>query len=81
MTFNPYTGSTNLPKATSSQNQLVLTQAGGLFLRDFNGNVTTGFDPGTAAAVTPDGKKLVTLLQSATIQDSTNNQQDRTNTR
>ena len=32
-------------------------------------------------AITPDGKKLVTLGQSATIQDSTGNQQDRTNTR
>lgn len=178
MTFNPYTGTANLPAATSSQNQLVLTQTGGLFLRDFNNNVTTGFDPGTGPgsvitqngiplpgltsgpaagkisldpegvrflsdrsfyvsdeyganvyyfdgagrlqgvirppaallprdasgslsysslvdpvtgrrpnqglegmAVTPDGKKLVTLLQSATIQDSTGNQQDRTNTR
>lgn len=31
--------------------------------------------------VTPDGKKLVTLLQSATVQDSTGQQQTRTNTR
>jgi uncharacterized protein YhjY with autotransporter beta-barrel domain len=178
MAFSPYTGAANLPAATSSQNQLVLTQSGGFFLRDFNGNVTTGFDPGTGAgsvitqngiplpglssgpaagkisldaegvrflrdrsfyisdeyganvyyfdatgrlqgvirppaallprdasgalsysslvdpatgrrvnqgiegmAITPDGKKLVTLGQSATIQDSTGNQQDRTNTR
>jgi uncharacterized protein YhjY with autotransporter beta-barrel domain len=178
MAFTPYTGAANLPAATSSQNQLVLTQTGGFFLRDFNGNVTTGFDPGTGAAsaitqngiqlpglatgpaagkisldaegvrflrdrsfyisdeyganvyyfdatgrlqgvirppaallprdatgalsysslvdpatgrrpnqgiegmaITPDGKKLVTLGQSATIQDSTGNQQDRTNTR
>ena len=32
-------------------------------------------------AITPDGKRLVTLLQSATIQDSTGNAQTRTNTR
>ena len=178
MSFSPYTDAATLPAATSSQNQLSLTQAGGLFLRDFNGNVTTGLDPGTGAAsvitqngiqlpgsatgpaagkisldaeavrflrdrsfyvsdeyganvyyfdstgkmqgvirppaallprdgtgslsysslvdpvtgrrpnqgiegmaVTPDGKRLVTLGQSATIQDSTGNQQDRTNTR
>jgi hypothetical protein len=178
MVFTPYTGSTNLPAAASSQNQLALTQTGGFFLRDFNGNVFTGFDPGTGAAsvitqngiqlpgqasgaaagkvsldaealrflrdgsfyvadeyganvyyfdpsgrlqgvirppagllprdasgalsysslvdpvtgrrpnqglegmaITPDGKKLVTLAQSATIQDSTANQQTRTTTR
>ncbi len=178
MAFTPYTGTANLPAATTSQNQLTLTQTGGLLFRDFNGNTTTGFDPGTGAAsvitqngislpglstgptagkisldaeairflrdksfyvsdeygsnvyyfdangrlqgvirppaaliprdstgaisnsslvdpvtgrrpnqglegmaVTPDGKKLVTLAQSATIQDSTGNQQTRTNTR
>ena len=32
-------------------------------------------------AVTPDSKKLVTLLQTGTYQDTTANQQDRTNTR
>ena len=32
-------------------------------------------------AVTPDQKHLVTLLQSATMQDSTTNQATRTNTR
>jgi uncharacterized protein YhjY with autotransporter beta-barrel domain len=177
-TFTPYTGTANLPAATSSQNQMVLTQTGGFVFRDFNGNVTTGFDPlpGTAGvvtqngiplpgqtsgvatgkismdaeairflndgsfyvsdeygatvyyfdpsgnlkgvilppaavlprnaagdlnyssvtagvtgrrgnqglegmAVTPDGKKLVTLLQSGTLQDSTGGQQNRTNTR
>lgn len=179
-TFTPYTGTANLPAATSSQNQLVLTQTGGFVLKDFNGNVTTGFDPlpgaagvitqkgiqlpgqttGAAAgkisidaeairflndgsgsfyvsdeygantylfdkngnlqgvvlppaallprdasgqlnysstvagvtgrrgnqgmegmAVTPDGKKLVTLLQSAALQDSAGGQQNRTNTR
>lgn len=178
MAFTPYTGAANLPASVSSQNQLVLTQTGGFFLRDFNGNLTTGFDPlpgaasvvtqngiqlpgqttGTAAgkisldaeavrflrdrsfyvsdeyganvyyfdstgklqgvvrppaallprdasgnlsyistvdpvtgrrpnqglegmAITPDGKKLMTLLQSAAIQDSTSSQQTRTNTR
>ncbi len=178
MSFTPYTGTANLPVATSSQNQLTLTQTGGFFLRDFNGNVTTGFDPGTGSAsvitqngiqlpgqsvgaaagkisldaegvrflrdksfyvsdeygdnvyyfdatgrlqgvirppaallprdttgqlsysslvdpatgrrpnqgleglaITPDGKKLVTLAQSATIQDSTGSQQTRLNTR
>lgn len=177
-TFTPYTGTANLPVATTSQNQMVLTQTGGLLFRDFNGRVTTGFDPGLGAAgvitqngiplpgpttgaaagkisldaeglrflndgnfyvsdeyganvyyfnaagqlqgvirppaallprdaagtlsysslvdgttgrrlnqglegvaVTPDNKKLVTLLQSAALQDSTANQQDRTNTR
>jgi hypothetical protein len=178
MAFTPYTGTANLPAATTSQNQLLLTQTGGLLFRDFNGNVTTGFDPGIGAAsvitqngiqlpgqstgiaagkisldseavrflrdrsfyvsdeygsnvyyfdrtgrlqgvirppaaliprdatgaisfsslvdpvtgrrpnqglegmaITPDGKKLVTLAQSATIQDSTTAQQTRTNTR
>jgi uncharacterized protein YhjY with autotransporter beta-barrel domain len=33
------------------------------------------------ATVTPDGKKLVVLLQSATVQDSTNAQETRQNTR
>ena len=32
-------------------------------------------------AITPDSKKLVTLLQTGTYQDTTANQQDRTNTR
>jgi hypothetical protein len=32
-------------------------------------------------AITPDSKKLVTLLQTGTYQDTTKNQQDRTNTR
>jgi uncharacterized protein YhjY with autotransporter beta-barrel domain len=178
MVFTPYTGAANLPAATTSQNQLLLTQTGGLLFRDFNGNVTTGFDPVTGAAsvimqngiplpgqstgaaagkisldaeavrflrdrsfyvsdeygsnvyyfdatgrlqgvirppaaliprdatgavsysslveptsgrrqnqglegmaVTPDGKRLVTLAQSATLQDSTGSQQTRTNTR
>ncbi|MBL8631514.1 MAG: esterase-like activity of phytase family protein, partial [Rhodospirillaceae bacterium] len=176
--FTPYTGTANLPAAVTSQNQLTFTANGGITLRDFNGNVTTGFDPGTGSAsvitqngiqlpgqtsgtaagkisldaegvrflrdrsfyvsdeyganvyyfnaagqlqgvirppnallprdaagnlsysslvdpvtgrrpnqglegvaVTPDGKKLVTLLQSAAMQDSNSNQQTRTNTR
>ena len=50
MAFTPYTGTANLPAAVSSQNQLTLTANGGIVLRDFNGNVTTGFDPGLGAA-------------------------------
>jgi hypothetical protein len=50
MVFTPYTGTANLPAAVSSQNQLVFTQTGGILLRDFNGVVTTGLDPGTGAA-------------------------------
>jgi uncharacterized protein YhjY with autotransporter beta-barrel domain len=174
--FTPYTSTTALPAATTSQNQVTFTQSGGLLFRDFNGQVTTGKDPGVTGSVTqrglvlpspatgpgagkisldaeavtfrrdgsfyvsdeygaaiyyfgangtlsgviqppaaiaprtatgapqfssitqsatgrrvnqglegvtltPDGKKLVTLLQSATIQDSTGQQQTRTNTR
>ncbi len=176
--FSPYTGTANLPAAVTSNNQLTFTANGGIVLRDFNGNVTTGFDPGTGAAsvitqngiqlpgqtsgtaagkisidaeavrfmrdksfyvsdeyganvyyfnatgqlqgvirppnallprdaagnlsysslvdpvtgrrpnqglegmaITPDGKKLVTLLQSATMQDSTSSQQTRSATR
>ena len=48
--FTPYTGTADLPAATSSQNQLVLTANGGIVLKDFNGNVTTGLDPGVGAA-------------------------------
>ena len=177
LTFTPYTGTANLPAATTSQNQLVLTSTGGFMLKDFNGNGTTGKDPGVGAAsiitqngitlpgqttgasagkisldaeglaflsdgtfyvsdeyganvyyfdatgkltgvikppaailprdangvsysslvdgisgrrvnqglegmaITPDGKRLVTLAQSATLQDSTSSQQTRTNTR
>lgn len=177
LTFAPYTGTANLPAATTSQNQLVLASTGGFLFKDFNGNGTTGKDPGVGAAsiitqngitlpgpttgpsagkisldaeglaflsdgtfyvsdeyaanvyyfdatgkmtgvikppaavlprdasgisysslvtgvsgrrvnqglegmtVTPDGKRLVTLLQSATLQDSTSSQQTRTNTR
>ncbi len=177
MNFNPYTSGANLPVSADSQHQLVLTQTGGYFFKDFNGKLTTGLDPGAGAtafvtqngmslpgsttgaaagkisldaeglrflnngtfyvsdeyganvyyfdktgnmrgviqpppalipntasglsftsltdattgrrlnqgiegmAVTPDNKKLVTLLQSATMQDSNTNQQTRTNTR
>ena len=45
--FTPYTGSANLPADASSQNQMILTQQGGFMFRDFNGNLTTGLDPGT----------------------------------
>ncbi len=177
MSFTPYTGSAAL---SASANVLQLTQKGGFFFKDFNGNLTTGLDPqlpsansfitqggytlpgskiGAAAgkisldaealrflndgsfyvgdeyganvyyfdasgnlkgvvapppaliprtadgttlsytsladaatgrrlnqgiegmAVTPDNKKLVTLLQSATYQDTGSGQQTRTNTR
>ena len=178
MNFKPYLDSASLPVSADSQHQLGLTQTGGFFLKDFNGRVTTGLDPGTGAtafvtqngmmlpgstvgaaagkisldaesmrflnngsfyvsdeyganvyyfnksgamlgiiqppsaltarasdgglsytsltdaktgrrlnqglegiALTPDNKKLVTLLQSAAMQDSTTNQQTRTNTR
>jgi uncharacterized protein YhjY with autotransporter beta-barrel domain len=177
MSFTPYTSAAALPVSADSQHQLALTQTGGFFFKDFNGKVTTGFDPGTGAtafvtqngmslpgssvgaaagkisldaeglrflnngnfyvsdeyganvyyfdksgnlkgviqppaaviprlngelsfssvtnaatgrrvnqgleglAITPDNKKLVTLLQSATMQDSSTSQETRTNTR
>lgn len=175
MAFTPYASNANLPVSEASQHQLQLTMNGGFFLRDFNGNVTTGLDaggttvqngitlPSPAAgtpgagkisvdaeglrflnngnfyvsdeyganvyyfdatgkmlgvitppaalvprdasgqinftslvdaktgrrlnqgleglAITPDQKKLVTLLQSAAMQDSTSSQETRTNTR
>ncbi|WP_260927515.1 esterase-like activity of phytase family protein [Novosphingobium sp. 9] len=43
--FTPYTGSDDLPQATASQSQLMLTPAGGLFLRDAKGTPMTGMDP------------------------------------
>lgn len=60
LAFTPYTGAANLPVAASSQNQMVLTQQGGFFFRDFNGNVTTGLDPGTGptGVVTQNGIPL-----------------------
>jgi len=60
LAFTPYTSTTALPAAASSQNQMVLTANGGIVLRDFNGNVTTGFDPGTGAAsvITQNGIQL-----------------------
>ncbi|MBB4196373.1 hypothetical protein CCR94_15065 [Rhodoblastus sphagnicola] len=174
MAFTPYTSGAALPVSEASQHQLQLTMNGGFFLRDFNGNVTTGLDAsgatvqngitlpspasGVAAgkisidseglrflnngnfyvsdeyganvyyfdktgnllgvitppaaliprnslgqiaytsltdaatgrrlnqgleglAITPDQKKLVTLLQSAAMQDSTSSQNTRANTR
>lgn len=44
-TFNPYTGASDLAQATTSQNQMVLTQSGGILLRDFLGRTFTGLDP------------------------------------
>ena len=60
MNFTPYTGTTDLPASAASQQQLQLTQTGGFFFRDFNGNLTTGLDPGTGstAFVTQNGKQL-----------------------
>jgi uncharacterized protein YhjY with autotransporter beta-barrel domain len=60
MAFTPYTGTANLPAAVTSQNQLALTQTGGFLFRDFNGNVTTGFDPvvGAASVITQNGIQL-----------------------
>ncbi|MCC7272187.1 MAG: esterase-like activity of phytase family protein, partial [Alphaproteobacteria bacterium] len=48
--FNPYTGTANLPAGTSSQSQLELAYQSSLVLRDFNGQTTTGLDPGAATA-------------------------------
>ena len=42
MNFTPYTGTAAL---SASANVLQLTQKGGFFFKDFNGNVTTGLDP------------------------------------
>ena len=60
MTFTPYTSATALPTSEASQHQLQLVQTGGFFFRDFNGNTTTGLDPGTGATafVTQGGKQL-----------------------
>ncbi len=61
MLFNPYTGTANLPVSTASQHQLELTATGGMFFRDFNGNLTTGLDPGAPgpnAYVTQNGYNL-----------------------
>ncbi|HKU96082.1 MAG TPA: autotransporter domain-containing protein [Vineibacter sp.] len=46
--FTPYTGTANLPAETASQNQLQLTYRGSRLVTDFNGNPTTGLDPGTS---------------------------------
>lgn len=45
-TFSPYTGA-NLPQATASQNQMVLTPAGGFLFSDFTGQAFTGLEPGS----------------------------------
>jgi uncharacterized protein YhjY with autotransporter beta-barrel domain len=45
MAFTPYTGTADLPATASSNQQLQLTQTGGFFFKDFNGNVATGLDP------------------------------------
>lgn len=46
MSFTPYTDAANLTVSAASQQQLKLTQTGGFFFTDFNGNRTTGLDPG-----------------------------------
>lgn len=61
MNFTPYTDAANLPVSAASQQQLKLTQTGGIFFTDFNGNRTTGLDPGTPGAnafVTQNGFNL-----------------------
>jgi hypothetical protein len=58
MAFTPYTGSAAI---SSSANVLNLTQTGGFLFKDFNGNVTTGLDPGLPgpnAYVTENGLNL-----------------------
>jgi len=58
MAFTPYTGSAAI---AANANVLRLTQKGGFFLKDFNGNVTTGLDPaapGANAFVTQGGYDL-----------------------
>jgi hypothetical protein len=58
MNFTPYTGSAAI---SATANVLALTQKGGLFLRDFNGNLTTGLDPQLPSAnsyVTQNGMNL-----------------------
>ena len=63
---------------------LIPRDATGQITYSSNVNPVTGRRPNQGIegfAVTPDGKRLVTLLQSATIQDSTGSAQTRTNTR
>lgn len=49
LVFTPYTGTANLPADIASQNQLQLSYRGSRQVTDFNGNPTTGLDPGTSA--------------------------------
>ncbi len=63
LAFTPYTGTANLPASVTSQNQMVLTANGGIVLKDFNGNLTTGLDPGARSTITQNG---ITLPGSAT---------------
>jgi hypothetical protein len=51
LTLAPYAGTAVLPQATSSQNQLTITPAGGFFLTDAAGKPMTGKDPGTGVVV------------------------------
>lgn len=54
ISLTPYTGTANLPAATTSQNQLTITPAGGFFLTDAAGANFTGKDGG-ANVVTRSG--------------------------
>lgn len=45
LNFTPYTGTANLPAATSSQNQVRLTYRDTTLFTDFNGQITTGVEP------------------------------------
>jgi len=45
-TFSPYAGA-DLPQATTSQSQMVMTPNGGLFFSDFSGTPFTGLEPGS----------------------------------
>ncbi len=58
MAFTPYTGTATV---SANANALSLTQNGGFLFKDFNGNVTTGLDPGAPgpnAYVTENGMNL-----------------------
>ena len=58
MAFTPYTGSAAI---SANANSLALTANGGIFFKDFNGNLTTGLDPnlpGANSFVTENGLNL-----------------------
>jgi uncharacterized protein YhjY with autotransporter beta-barrel domain len=53
LNFTPYIGSASLPASTTSQNQLTLNYnaSKSFLLKDFNGNPTTGEDPGASTTL------------------------------